>query len=54
MSTTRDIRRGGDRHVQEALARTWAGHDAVVDAAWMPRGVLDVDDALDHHRLRAR
>ena len=26
--------------------RTWAGHDAVVDAAWMARGVLDVRNNL--------
>jgi len=26
--------------------RTWAEHDAVVGAAWMPRGVIDVDDEL--------
>ena len=26
--------------------RTWAEHDAVVDAAWMARGVLDVRDDL--------
>jgi osmotically-inducible protein OsmY len=26
--------------------RTWAEHDAVVDAAWMARGVIDVDDEL--------
>ena len=26
--------------------RTWAEHDAVVDAAWMARGVLDVRDNL--------
>ena len=27
--------------------RTWAEHDAVVDAAWMPAGVYDVRDDLD-------
>jgi osmotically-inducible protein OsmY len=27
--------------------RTWAEHDAVVDAAWMARGVIDVDDELE-------
>jgi osmotically-inducible protein OsmY len=26
--------------------RTWAEHDAVIDAAWMARGVVDVDDEL--------
>jgi osmotically-inducible protein OsmY len=26
--------------------RTWAEHDAVVGAAWMARGVIDVDDKL--------
>jgi len=26
--------------------RTWAEHDAVVDAAWMARGVIDVSDNL--------
>ena len=26
--------------------RTWAEHDAVVDAAWMARGALDVRDDL--------
>ena len=26
--------------------RTWAEHDAVVDAAWMARGVRDVRDNL--------
>jgi osmotically-inducible protein OsmY len=26
--------------------RTWAEHDAVVDAAWMARGVNDVNDIL--------
>jgi osmotically-inducible protein OsmY len=26
--------------------RTWAEHDAVVDAAWMARGVNDVNDVL--------
>jgi osmotically-inducible protein OsmY len=26
--------------------RIWAEHDAVVDAAWMARGVIDVDDEL--------
>jgi len=26
--------------------RTWAEHDAVVGAAWMARGVIDVDDNL--------
>jgi len=26
--------------------RTWAEHDAVVGAAWMARGVIDVDDDL--------
>src|SRR5271165_145777 len=26
--------------------RTWAEHDAVVDAAWMARGVIDVRDDL--------
>jgi osmotically-inducible protein OsmY len=26
--------------------RTWAGHDAVVDAAWMAFGVYDVRDSL--------
>ena len=26
--------------------RTWAGHDAVVDAAWMAVGVYDVRDNL--------
>ena len=26
--------------------RTWAEHDAVLDAAWMARGVIDVDDEL--------
>ena len=26
--------------------RTWAEHDAVVEAAWMARGVVDVDDEL--------
>ena len=26
--------------------RTWAEHDAVVDAAWMARGVVEVDDEL--------
>jgi osmotically-inducible protein OsmY len=25
---------------------TWAEHDAVVDAAWMPSGVYDVRDVL--------
>ena len=27
--------------------RTWAEHDAVVGAAWMARGVIDVDDELN-------
>src|ERR1700751_3539309 len=27
--------------------RTWAEHDAVIDAAWMPTGVYDVIDSLD-------
>ena len=27
--------------------RTWAEHDAVVGAAWMARGVIDVDDELE-------
>jgi osmotically-inducible protein OsmY len=27
--------------------RTWAEHDAVIDAAWMPTGVYDVIDNLD-------
>ena len=27
--------------------RTWAEHDAVVDAAWMARGVIDVRDDLE-------
>ena len=27
--------------------RTWAEHDAVLDAAWMARGVIDVDDELE-------
>ena len=26
--------------------RTWAEHDAVVSAAWMARGVIDIDDEL--------
>lgn len=26
--------------------RTWAEHDAVISAAWMARGVIDVDDEL--------
>ena len=26
--------------------RTWTEHDAVIDAAWMARGVIDVDDEL--------
>jgi osmotically-inducible protein OsmY len=26
--------------------RTWAEHDAVIDAAWMARGVIDVRDDL--------
>ena len=26
--------------------RTWAEHDAVADAAWMARGVIDVRDDL--------
>jgi osmotically-inducible protein OsmY len=26
--------------------RTWAEHDAVVGAAWMARGVIDIDDQL--------
>jgi osmotically-inducible protein OsmY len=26
--------------------RTWAEHDAVIDAAWMAGGVLDVRDDL--------
>ena len=26
--------------------RTWAEHDAVVDAAWMANGVIDVRDYL--------
>ncbi len=26
--------------------RTWAEHDAVLDAAWMARGVIDVRDEL--------
>ena len=26
--------------------RTWAEHDAVIGAAWMARGVIDVDDQL--------
>jgi len=26
--------------------RTWAEHDAVIGAAWMARGVIDVDDDL--------
>ena len=31
--------------------RTWAEHDAVVDAAWMAGGVADVHDELVRHRL---
>ena len=31
--------------------RTWAEHDAVVGAAWMASGVIDVRDDLAHHRL---
>jgi len=27
-------------------ARTWAGHDAVVSAAWMANGVIDVRGEL--------
>ena len=27
--------------------RTWAEHDAVIDAAWMATGVYDVRDDLD-------
>ena len=27
--------------------RTWAEHDAVVGAAWMARGVIDVRDDLE-------
>ena len=27
--------------------RTWAEHDAVIDAAWMAPGVYDVDDRLN-------
>jgi len=27
-------------------ALTWAGHDAVVSAAWMANGVIDVRDEL--------
>jgi len=27
--------------------RTWAEHDAVIGAAWMARGVVDVDDELN-------
>jgi osmotically-inducible protein OsmY len=27
--------------------RTWAEHDAVIGAAWMARGVVDVDDELE-------
>jgi osmotically-inducible protein OsmY len=27
--------------------RTWAEHDAVVNAAWMARGVIQVRDYLD-------
>ena len=26
--------------------RTWAEHDAVIGAAWMARGVIDVRDEL--------
>ncbi len=26
--------------------RTWAEHDAIIDAAWMPSGVSDVRDDL--------
>jgi len=26
--------------------RTWAEHDAVLDAAWMANGVIDVRDEL--------
>jgi len=26
--------------------RTWAEHDAVIDAAWMASGVYDVEDVL--------
>jgi osmotically-inducible protein OsmY len=28
------------------LVRTWAEHDAVVSAAWMANGVIDVRDEL--------
>jgi osmotically-inducible protein OsmY len=27
--------------------RTWAEHDAVMDAAWMAPGVYDVNDDLE-------
>ncbi len=27
--------------------RTWAEHDAAIDAAWMATGVNDVRDGLD-------
>jgi osmotically-inducible protein OsmY len=46
----------GDSDVQAAAkdgiitltghVRTWAEHDAVIDAAWMARGVIDVSDEL--------
>jgi osmotically-inducible protein OsmY len=36
----------GDMITLTGHVRTWAEHDAVVNAAWMARGVIDVDDEL--------
>ncbi len=37
---------GGSIITLTGHVRTWAEHDAVVDAAWMAYGVIDVDDEL--------
>jgi osmotically-inducible protein OsmY len=37
----------GDTVILGGHVRTWAEHDAVIDAAWMATGVYDVRDDLD-------
>jgi osmotically-inducible protein OsmY len=37
---------GGSIITLTGHVRTWAEHDAVVGAAWMARGIIDVDDEL--------
>ncbi len=41
-----DVATKGSTITLTGHVRTWAEHDAVVDAAWMARGVLDVRDDL--------